>query len=641
MAQPLRRSWPYGLGLAILLATVLGGASQTPEAKPALPPTKSDIDAMIEKSFGSDSAESRRPIRLWFRDNGLVVAAKEATFNQTGEARFVDVSIFTAADSKTFRASQGTFSFDKAVEAIDQLPIRSVLVMELLTKNGTMTLGVPRSSNNEVVFTTVQRSVNGTIVTERIPTAVPAPPAMAPAPAQPALAASSPAVVPTPPSPVEIRFRFKIDPKSNLLPAPAKSLTRRPIPFNEDLTKVPEITFGEPIAKDLAKQDAMEATAHAMAKINHLNLKKTDGFMLAMLDKRADLRGMPFLMGEECRTREDQARVFSHVAEAVQQALRGVKANDNDNLGDGLSAFSIATLDSKQFTAMRANQEMVHRAMVAALTQILMPESELIRVKLARGLATIPHADASKALARLALFSPEDDVRAAAIEGLKLRRERDYTDVLVQGFHYPLPAVAKRSAEALVKLECKDVLADLVDVLERPDPRLPVTEKRAGQEVTTVRELVKVNHHRNCLLCHAPGNTDNTPEGVLKVAVPLPTEPLPKPSDGGGYQKAPPTSDMVVRLDMTYLRQDFSLMMPVADAHPWPDLQRFDFLVRTRPLTPEDMAAYEARREAEEPGRPSAYHRAALFALRELTGRDAEPTASAWRKLLNLAKRSG
>ena len=42
-----------------------------------------------------------------------------------------------------------------------------------------------------------------------------------------------------------------------------------------------------------------------------------------------------------------------------------------------------------------------------------------------------------------------------AIEGLRLRSERDYTEVLMQGFNYPLPAVAKRSAEALVKLDAR------------------------------------------------------------------------------------------------------------------------------------------------------------------------------------------
>jgi hypothetical protein len=43
---------------------------------------------------------------------------------------------------------------------------------------------------------------------------------------------------------------------------------------------------------------------------------------------------------------------------------------------------------------------------------------------------------------------------------------------------------------------------------------------------------------------------------------------------------------------VTYLRQDFSVMMTVPDAHPWPELQRFDFLVRERKLTADEVEAY-------------------------------------------------
>ena len=64
-------------------------------------------------------------------------------------------------------------------------------------------------------------------------------------------------------------------------------------------------------------------------------------------------------------------------------------------------------------------------------------------------------------------------------------------------------------------------------------------------------------------------------------------------------------------------------------------MQRFDFLVRTRGLT-EDEATAREKMVASEPGRPSPYHRAVLAALRDLTGRDAAPTAEAWRQLLNL-----
>ena len=92
--------------------------------------------------------------------------------------------------------------------------------------------------------------------------------------------------------------------------------------------------------------------------------------------------------------------------------------------------------------------------------------------------------------------------------------------------------------------------------------------------------------------------------------MPSPVETLPPPTSG--YQTSPSTPDILVRIDMTYLRQDFSLMMPVADAHPWPEMQRFDFLVRTWQVTPAEAQAYEARRKADGPDQPSVYHRAAL-----------------------------
>jgi hypothetical protein len=65
-------------------------------------------------------------------------------------------------------------------------------------------------------------------------------------------------------------------------------------------------------------------------------------------------------------------------------------------------------------------------------------------------------------------------------------------------------------------------------------------------------------------------------------------------------------------------------------------MQRFDFLVRTREVTEAEAAAYREAFAKAEPGRLSPYHRAALTALRELTGLDTEPTPEAWRRLLKL-----
>jgi hypothetical protein len=134
------------------------------------------------------------------------------------------------------------------------------------------------------------------------------------------------------------------------------------------------------------------------------------------------------------------------------------------------------------------------------------------------------------------------------------------------------------------------------------------------------------------LLCHAPGNTPGVSGTTLTAAVPVPSEPLPSLSDG--YQTSSP--DLLVRIDVTYLRPDFSVYEAVTDANPWPEMQRFDFLVRTRSLTDDAAAESRTKLAAESTDRPSPYHRSALAALRELTGKDAAPTAEAWRRLLKL-----
>jgi hypothetical protein len=220
-------------------------------------------------------------------------------------------------------------------------------------------------------------------------------------------------------------------------------------------------------------------------------------------------------------------------------------------------------------------------------------------------------------------------VRAAAIEGLKGRPKKDYATALLQAFRYPLPAVAKRAAEAFVKLQSKDALADLVAVLEQPDPRAPTKQQIDGKDVTAVRELVRINHHKNCLLCHAPANTEGVPRDVLTVPVPMPDQAL---SAGGGYGFGM-SPDIFVRIDMTYLRQDFSLLMRVENAAPWPQMQRFDFLVRTRVLTAEEAAECEKYLARQTPP----HHAAAQYALRELTGQQPMDTSpQAWRKLLKL-----
>jgi len=280
----------------------------------------------------------------------------------------------------------------------------------------------------------------------------------------------------------------------------------------------------------------------------------------------------------------------------------------------------------------RAYQENVTLARIAALMQVLAPEPPGMRLGLVQYLATVSHPEATRALAKLTLFSAESEVREAAIDALKVRRERDYTDILMQGFHYPWPAVARRAGAAVVKLDRSDLLQQLVALLDEPDPRAPVVKQVKDRKVPVVRELVRLNHHRSCLVCHAPGNTPTVSADTLTAPVPVPGQPMPSPSTGYGSS----IPDVLVRVDVTYLRQDFSVLQPVADAGPWPDMQRFDFLVRSRDLTEDEARSYRERLEPKQTGALSPYHRAVLTALRELTGRDTAPTPGAWRRLLKL-----
>lgn len=291
-----------------------------------------------------------------------------------------------------------------------------------------------------------------------------------------------------------------------------------------------------------------------------------------------------------------------------------------------------ANADKELPKSDQCHKETVMLARIAALMQVLAPVSPEMRIGLIKYLSGISHAQATRALAKMSIFSAEDAVRQAAVDALKVRRERDYTDILVGGLHYPWPDVALRSAEAIVKLDRTDLIPQLVDFLDEPDPRAPVAKEVDNKKVFEARELVRINHHQNCLMCHAPANTGTVAAETLTAAVPTPQAPLPSPSQG--YQNNIP--DILVRLDVTYLRQDFSMLQPVADASPWPEMQRFDFLVRTRTLTEKEVDEYREKLVTKEPGVLSPYHRAAVGALRELTGRDAAPTPDAWRQLLKL-----
>src|SRR6266478_2140741 len=75
-----------------------------------------------------------------------------------------------------------------------------------------------------------------------------------------------------------VRFQFQIDPKTplhDLLPVPPTTKNPASPVIVRDVSQVPEVEFQMPLAK-MPNEKALKQTAHTMAKINHLNDKKTD-----------------------------------------------------------------------------------------------------------------------------------------------------------------------------------------------------------------------------------------------------------------------------------------------------------------------------------------------------------------------------
>jgi hypothetical protein len=291
---------------------------------------------------------------------------------------------------------------------------------------------------------------------------------------------------------------------------------------------------------------------------------------------------------------------------------------------------------------------------VPTLTQMLMADDAATRRLLVELLAAIPQEPATLALAQRAAFDLDAGVRAAAVEALKDRDPEVSRPVLLKALRYPWPPPADFAAEALVHLKDRGAVSELVGLLREPRPGRPyVTPDRR----VVIREVVKINHQRNCVLCHVPSLSGKDP--VVGVD-PVPVRPPPEWGGGGsgaggkwsrgGRGSSSSTSagavTVLVRADITFLRQDFSVGFPVANpAQQVPQLQqaaqgnpaldrairtppppvRFDFVVRTRPVQKGERKKWQGLDEQSNPHRD-----AVLFTLRQLTGQDHGDSTDAW-----------
>jgi hypothetical protein len=336
--------------------------------------------------------------------------------------------------------------------------------------------------------------------------------------------------------------------------------------------------------------------------------------ILDLAAENPELKGLPLRQAKDCTKTKEAARKMQTVSLAWRKER--VPERSNPSIDPGVDM-----MNDLAFAKMMADEGCKYGIEeLTTLVQMFQTKGYPVRLQLVKMLDSCKDARASALLAERALFDFNEEVRVAAILALKKRPSADFRATLLAGFRHPWPTVARHAAEALTALQDLNAVPKLAALLDDPDPAAPCCENDGKW---TIREVVRINHLRNCVVCHAPSSNEKDP---LRGPIPSPGQKLPVV-----YYES--IRGPAVRADVTYLRQDFSLLEPVADAGPWPILQRFDYVVRKRELT-DDEVKERFSRGPEERALDYPQRLAVLFALRELTGEDAGTSSEAWRLLL-------
>jgi hypothetical protein len=328
---------------------------------------------------------------------------------------------------------------------------------------------------------------------------------------------------------------------------------------------------------------------------------------VAMIEKRPDLTGLPLLKGPDCQLGKEPAEDLQAFSRKARDAM--AKAQDPRDPDAAAEAIRAAFQIAHGSSVFRPNgRSRIFERTIPTLMQMLIPENQAVREVLVDHLASVKGPAASKALAKIAIFDLSEKVRQDALEALRDRPHDDYRQVLLDGLRYVWPPVADHAAEALVVLRDVDAVSRLRELAVAPDPRAPFFD--ATNNTYARRELVQINHLKNCMMCHAPSKGTND---LVRGRVPMPGAPLPPLSQ---YYES--TEGIFVRADITYLRQDFSVPQPVDNHGRWPTMRRFDYLVRNVPLPPDTDIEKERLRY----GRDYPQRDAVLYALKALSDRE-------------------
>jgi hypothetical protein len=341
------------------------------------------------------------------------------------------------------------------------------------------------------------------------------------------------------------------------------------------VAKMPTLTLD----KSTARLESIEVIRARAQDLSNFDLTP------ALLNRRADLAGLPLRRGSAARLKPD----------AIEHLTKG--ASELQGSGSNALASDPAFLQPDRMPAM---------------LQVLMVASERDRTAFAKHLAKVQGPRAAAGLVQIALFDPSAFVRGEAVAALALHPADEYRALLLRGFRSPWPLAAEHAAEALVVLKRTESIPTLLALVKAPDPRDPYSKDNGP--VRYVRDMVRIKHKLNCLMCHPASFDDKDP---LRREVPSLRDLVGSPGFGYGFGGIIHQPHAFVRADVTFLFQDYSIMLQG---------ERYDLVARERLSGPLDEVALMDRQKA---GR-TPYQAAAAFAIRELIAVESETFMANW-----------
>ena len=339
---------------------------------------------------------------------------------------------------------------------------------------------------------------------------------------------------------------------------------------------------------------------------------------------RKDKDGLPFLDGDECRKDGKSVAWMREIVSELGLILNSGRQTRPPASGSQSKMF---VAQAKALELLKNKDRWERPEAIPTLVQILQVQLKPLRKELIEILGRIKGAEATRALADRAMFDPDPDLRRHARLALRKRNLSQTRPRLHEGLRHVWEPAAAFAAQALIEVDGQDSVPHLVELLDAPDPDEPFRNERYE---LLQREIVRLNHMKNCVTCHKPERFPDS-RNPLRGFVPLQGE-------------APPVvyyssrSGSFVDARTTYLRQEFSLVHDIENAAPWPGQQRFDYVVRLRRVSSQEEVEFEERRRTRLANPPYRQREAVLFALRGLTGIDAGDSSEDWRRELGLTE---